>query len=140
MPSRAGESAASTSPANEGNPAVCESEVHYQWFKKSAVCPESSFPLITFLDADVVVAPPDVQFCEVLRAAKSVNEIINKRKGESVLDSDLIQSAVVLDKSEAAILLLDEEDWGSDRRFRWAYASGFECIVKEGVEFRLFIQ
>jgi hypothetical protein len=95
----------------EGCRAVCESEVHYQWFEKSTVCPESSFPFITFLDADVVVAPLDVQFREVPHAAKLVNEIVNKRKGVSVLDSDLIQSAVVLNESEAAILFLDEKDW-----------------------------
>ena len=97
----------------EGCGAVCESKVHYQWFKKSALCPESSFPLVTFLDADVIVAPSDVQFCEVPRAAKSVNEVVNKRKGVSVLDSDLVQSAVILDESEAAVLFLDEKDWGS---------------------------
>src|SRR3979490_2785844 len=120
--------------------AVSPKYIHYQWFKKSAVCPESSFPLVTFLDVDIIVAPLDVQFCEVPRAAKSVNEVVNKWKGVSVLNSDLIQSVVILDELEDAVLFLDKKDWGSDRRFRWAYVSSFECFIKEGVEFRLLIQ
>src|SRR5882724_11278895 len=47
--------------------AVGETEEHDQGFEKSSVCAESSLPLITFLDADIVVSPSDIKLGEVAR-------------------------------------------------------------------------
>ena len=53
--------------------AVGETKEHDQGFKKSSVCAECGIPLITFLDADIVVSPPDIQLGEVTRTSESVN-------------------------------------------------------------------
>ena len=44
----------------EGSWAVCETEEHNEWFEQSAVHSESSLPFITFLDTDIVEAPPNI--------------------------------------------------------------------------------
>ena len=44
----------------EGSWAVCETEEYNKWFKQSAVRSESGLPFVTFLDADIVEAPPNV--------------------------------------------------------------------------------
>ena len=40
---------------------VCESKEHDSWFEQSLICDEGCFPLIAFLDMDVIVSPSDVK-------------------------------------------------------------------------------
>jgi len=50
----------------EGGGTVREDEEHDKGFVQAAVGPEGGLPLISLLYPDVVEAPPDVQFREVL--------------------------------------------------------------------------
>ena len=50
----------------ECSKASCESEEHDQGFKESTIGAKCCLPLITFLDANIVVTPPDVELGEVL--------------------------------------------------------------------------
>ena len=43
---------------------VCESEEHDSWFEQSLVSDEGCLPFVSFLNADVVVSPPDVELRE----------------------------------------------------------------------------
>ena len=52
-----------------------------------------------------------------MRSAESVNEIVYQQKGVTILNSDLIQCAVVLYEAESAVFLFNTEDWSSDRGF-----------------------
>jgi hypothetical protein len=52
----------------EGRQAVSHAIQHYQGFKQSLVTPKGCFPFISFLDPDVLVAPLDIEFGEVLGA------------------------------------------------------------------------
>ena len=36
----------------------------YCWFKESKGSDKGGFPLVFFMNVDVVIAPPDVEFCE----------------------------------------------------------------------------
>src|SRR5882762_7846780 len=50
----------------KGGRTIGETEEHNQGFEKSSVCAEGGLPLITFVDADIVVPPLDIKFGEVL--------------------------------------------------------------------------
>ncbi|KAG5333119.1 hypothetical protein C0989_006284, partial [Termitomyces sp. Mn162] len=50
----------------EGGQAVDETKEHNKQLKQSPVGPEGSLPLISFLNAHIVVTPTDIQFSEVL--------------------------------------------------------------------------
>ncbi len=71
---------------------------------------EGSFLFIAFSDSDVVVSPTNVKLHEVLGTAKFVNEFRDQWQWVSILNSHLIELAVVLYRSESAILFLDEEE------------------------------
>jgi hypothetical protein len=44
-----------------------------------------------------------------------MDKVIDKREWIPILPGDCIQSLVVLDNVKLSILLLDEEDWSSER-------------------------
>jgi hypothetical protein len=46
----------------EGGWGVGESEEHNGWFKQAFVGDEGCLPFVSFFDANVVVAPTDVEF------------------------------------------------------------------------------
>ena len=54
----------------KGGQAVAQAEQHHQGFEESSVSPEGSLVLISGLDADIVVAPADVEFGEIVCAAE----------------------------------------------------------------------
>ena len=57
---------------------IAKPKEHYCWFEESEGGNEGSFPLVFFTDMDVVVAPPDVEFCEEGDIFYVVNELWNK--------------------------------------------------------------
>jgi len=83
----------------KGGWTIGETEEHNQRFEKSSVCAKGSLPLITFLDADIVVPPPDIEFGDVLRTSESVNEVRDEWEWVRVLYRLRIQCSVVLDQS-----------------------------------------
>ncbi|KAG5338578.1 hypothetical protein C0989_006974 [Termitomyces sp. Mn162] len=94
----------------EGGRAVGESKEHNKQLKQFLVGPEGSLPLVSFLDAHIVVTPPDVQFSKVLHTSEVVDELGDEQEGVMVLHHHRVENLVVLNQSEQAILLLDEED------------------------------
>src|SRR3979490_739321 len=72
----------------EGRRAVCQSEVHHERFEQTAISSKRRFPFITFFYPHVVIPQADVELGEVLRAFKSVDEVVNEREGIAVLPSD----------------------------------------------------
>ena len=52
----------------EGGWAVSHAIQHYQRFKEPSVTPKGHFSFVTFLDSDILVAPLDIKFGEVLGA------------------------------------------------------------------------
>src|ERR1700733_6325158 len=72
--------------------AVAETKGHDQGFKKSSVCVECGLPLITFLDVDIVVSPPDIQLGDVMCTLESVNEVGDEQKRICILYHLCIQT------------------------------------------------
>ena len=57
---------------------VAESKEHDRGLVQTSIGPEGSLQLVAFLDANIVVAPSDVQLGEVLRIAKLVNQFLSR--------------------------------------------------------------
>ena len=80
---------------------------------------ESSFPLVTVFDLDVVISPSYIKLGEDLRVFEFVNEVRDQREGVCISDSVAVEVLVVLTGSEASILFFDEEEWGSLGGIGW---------------------
>ena len=90
---------------------VRQAKEHDQWFEKTLVGGKGSLPLISFFDSDIVVAPTNVEFGEVLGPFETVDNVRDEGEWVAVLDCALVQLPVVLHESKLPILLLDKEDW-----------------------------
>ncbi|KAG5334194.1 hypothetical protein C0989_004080 [Termitomyces sp. Mn162] len=94
----------------EGGRAISESKEYNEWLKQFPVGPESSLPLISLLNAHIIVTPLDIQLSEVLHTLEVVNELGDEGERVTVLHCHGIEYLIVLNQSEGAILLFDEED------------------------------
>ena len=81
----------------EGSGAVGHSEEHHEGFEEAAIGVEGCFPFISGLDAYIIEAPADVEFCEVFSSVELRDEFGDEGEGISVLDSHSVQRAIVLD-------------------------------------------
>jgi hypothetical protein len=57
---------------------------------------ERNLPLITFLDADIVVSPVHIELGEVVYTLEVMDQVINEREGVVILLCDGIEGTVVL--------------------------------------------
>jgi hypothetical protein len=48
----------------KGGRAITEPEEHHRGFEKAERCDECTLPLVVFLDSDVIVSPPYIEFSE----------------------------------------------------------------------------
>jgi len=81
----------------EGSRAVGHSEEHHEGFEETMIGVEGRFPFISGLDAYIIEAPADVEFCEVFSSAELRDEFRDERERISVLDGHGVQRAIVLD-------------------------------------------
>ena len=82
-------------------------------FIESSVGDEGGFPLVTFLNLDIVISPLYVKLGEDLGVFKFVDEVRNQGEGVCISDSMAVEVSVILARSEASILFLNEEERGS---------------------------
>jgi len=99
----------------KGGRAVCHTEVHYQQLEQALIGAEHCLPLVVFTNANVVVAPANVELHEDLGTFESMDEVVNEWEGVLVFACDDIEGLVVLDESQSAIFFLDKEDWCTNR-------------------------
>jgi len=81
----------------ESSGTIGHSEKHYKRFKQATVGMESRLPFISRLDAYIIEAPTDVEFCEVLSSVELGDEFGDERERVSVFDGHGVQCAIVLD-------------------------------------------
>ena len=122
----------------EGGWAVSKTKEHNQGFEETLVHSKHGLPLVTFLDANIVETPLNVEFGEVLCSLEFCNELQDEREWVLVLHSPSIQGTVVLHQMEFAILLLNKEDRRGHQRLRGAYSTRFEVFLEEDVKLGLF--
>ncbi|KIN99908.1 hypothetical protein M404DRAFT_153916 [Pisolithus tinctorius Marx 270] len=100
----------------EGGGGIAQSEEHDHGFKESFVHDERSFPLVSFLDTDIIVAQSYIH----LRENRCSLEFVNKREGICIFYCVLIQISVILARAKGAIFLPDKEKGGSLRGLQGA--------------------
>jgi hypothetical protein len=79
------------------------------------VCLEGGLPLVAIADSDVVVPPTDIKLRKECRSTtvhprEPIHEFANEGERGGVSDGEGIEFSVILDGSEIAILLFDEEE------------------------------
>ena len=100
-------------------------------FVKPIRSSESSLPLVSLLNPNIVIPLPDIKFGEVPRVFESVDKVRDTRKRVSILDCMRIHISVVLAGVERSILLWDEEEWGRLRGLRRKDLFFFEILIDE---------
>ena len=98
---------------------IGHAEEHDGRFIESSVGDEGGFPLVAFLNSDIVISPSYIKLGEDLGIFKFVNEVGNQGEGVCISDSMAVEVSVILARSEASILFLDEEERGSLGGFGW---------------------
>ena len=106
-----------------------ESKKHHRWFEQPQRHNESSLPLITFFDSNVVIPPLYVEFGKEGKLAKVVDKVGDKRQGVCVLDCMFVKITIVLDWPKFSILLFDKEKRGGLQGLRWSNPSCFHVFV-----------
>ena len=115
----------------KGGGRVGHAKEHNSGFVKSPVGNESGFPLVTVLDADIVISPLYIELGEDLGVFEFVNEVRDQREGVCISDSMAVKVSVVLAGSEASILFLDEEERRSLGGFGQMDFPGAKIFVNE---------
>ena len=91
---------------------VIKTEEHDRGFKEPLVDDESHLPLVSVLNANIVVSPSNVKLGKVPGIFEFVDKVRDEGEGVCVVDGMLIQIAVILAGAEFPILLFDEEERG----------------------------
>jgi len=81
----------------EGSGAVGYSKEYHEGFEEAAIGAEGRLPFISRLDAYIIEALADIEFCEVFSSAELRDEFGDEGERISVLDSYGVQCAIVLD-------------------------------------------
>jgi hypothetical protein len=118
----------------EGGGGVTKAEEHDEWLVETTIGLEGRLVLISWVESNVVVTQPDVQFGKVPGILEVIDYFIDEWEGIVVFDSDLVEPTIVLDRTEMTILLFDEEERGSHWWLRWSNVSGPQLFIQELVE------
>jgi len=81
----------------ESSGTIGHSKEYYEWFEQVTVGVESRLPFISELDAYIIEAPMDIDFCEVLGSTELRDKFRDEKEKVSVFDGYSIQRAIVLD-------------------------------------------
>ena len=86
-----------------------QSKEHNHGFIPPKWCNECCFPLVTVLDADVVVSCLNIQLGKYLGILDPVDKFINKGQQVYILDCCFIQGFVVLNQPQQSVLGYEKE-------------------------------
>jgi hypothetical protein len=109
----------------EGSGGVAEAVRQYDEFEVTVAGVEGSFGNILRRDADLVVRSTEIDFGEDGSTSHAIKEIIHARQRSSVLDGELVESAVVDAHTERTAFLFNENDGGAKGRGRGADVATF---------------
>ena len=115
----------------KGGWGVGHAKEHDSRFIKSSVGDEGGFPLVTFFYSDIVISPPYVKLGEDLGVFKFVDEVGNQGEGICISDSMAVEVLVILARSEASILFLNEEERGSLGGLGWTNFPRVKVLIDE---------
>jgi hypothetical protein len=96
----------------EGGWPVAESERHDQKFEEGVMRPECCLVDVGRPHADLVVSGSEVELGEEAGAMELVQQLVDDRDGEHILDGYGVQRAVVDAEPPRAVRFLDQEHRG----------------------------
>ena len=70
---------------------------------------KSGLPFVSFLDSDVVVSPPEIDLCEVLRSLELIDELRDERERVVVPNRVFVQIPIILYHPLPTVLLQHKE-------------------------------
>ena len=91
---------------------IAKTKEHYSQFKESFIGDESSLPLMSVFDMDIVIPPSDVKFGENLCSLEFINKIRDEWERVCIVNHVFIDIAIVLTRADTTILLFNEEEGG----------------------------
>ena len=113
----------------ERSRSVGEAEGHNEVFEVAIAGTESGFVFVAFCNPQLVVCIHHIQPGKVFRIFEAVEKLRDEREGIAVLDCDVVELVIVDTKTEGAIRLFDEENWGTKGGLRWANESFGDHVV-----------
>ena len=102
----------------EGGRCVGETEGHDEELEMTAMRPERGLGNVVRVHAHLVIPATKIDLGEETSTLQLVKEFINHRNRKLVLDGAVVKSAKVDAEVPTAILLVDEEHRGGERRSR----------------------
>jgi len=81
----------------ESSGAVGHSEEHHEGFEEAVIGVEGHFLFISGLDAYIIEAPADIEFCEVFSSTELRDEFRDEGERIFILNGHSVQCAIVLD-------------------------------------------
>ena len=95
---------------------IAKAKEHNHRFVKTKGSDKCGFPLVFFMNLDIVISPSNVELGQKGRILHVSNQFRNEGKRVSVVNSMAVQVAVVLAGSKGSVFLGNEEEWGGLRR------------------------
>jgi len=89
---------------------VSQAEEHYRQFEETLASFESGFIFVAFLDVDVVVSPANVKLRKEAFLCQVIDKLRNEWQWIFVRDRPFVQIPIVLDWTEFAIFLSNQEE------------------------------
>jgi hypothetical protein len=80
---------------------------------------KGSFPLISFLNLDLVISVKEVKFTKNLGIIKLVKKLTNQRNRIAILYCDSIETLVINIKLQGTILFRHKDHWHTYRAYRF---------------------
>jgi hypothetical protein len=119
---------------------VRKTKEHYQGFEQPVIHPKCALSLIALLHPNIVVAPSDIQLCEVATVVKLINEFGDQWERVAILHCHCVEHLIVLYEVKQTVLLLDEEDGGHHRRLQRTYLTSLKVFDNEFIKLFLLFQ
>ena len=96
---------------------IAETEKHDCGFIEAEGGDKRCFPLVFFLNANVIITPSHIKLGEKGGIFHVIDQLRDKGKWIPIVDGVAVKISIILARTESSILLWDEEEWSGLWRF-----------------------
>ena len=115
----------------KGGRSIAKAKEHDYRFAKTKWSDKCGFPLVFFLNMDIVVPPSDIELGKKGRILHVINQLRDEGKRVSIVNGMAVQVAVVLAGSKGSVFFGNKEEQGSPRGFRRNNSSHFQVFINK---------
>jgi len=124
----------------EGGRGVGETKEHDSGFEEAFMGDEGGLPLVSVFDADVVVAPSNIELGEDFGVSEFIDEVGDWGKWVGISNGMFVEVSIVLAWSESSVLFLDKEKGGGLGRVGGTDFSSAKVFVKKFFGGKVFVR